>query len=201
MRSYLAQPQKPPNPHANIHPSHWNIDGKTKATGWGKKTGSINLSENKGSVSLGRGFSSSLMAPFLHPCFFLTFIFYANKVSMNMNMIELRSPSLSKIQQKPEHPVGWFTIVTLHASYFQTFKHLNQVHWVIKTGENILWGRELSYEKREAFSTGGGGGTSFLSFLFSFFQFFFSKMPHNLGVHSVSMLSKALSWHRLPLLW
>lgn len=54
--------------------------------------------------------------------------FYANKVSMNMNMIELRFPSLSKIQQKPEHPVGWFTIVTLHASYFQTLKHLNQVH-------------------------------------------------------------------------
>ena len=26
-----------------------------------------------------------------------------------------------------------------------------------------------------------------------FFQFFFSKMPHNMGVHSVSMLSKALS--------
>ena len=169
MRSYLAQPQKPPNPHAHIHPSHWNIDGKTKATCWGKKTGSINLSENKGSVSLGRGFSSSPMAPFLHPCFFLTFIFYANKVSMNMNMIELRSPSLSKIQQKPEHPVGWFTIVTLHASYFQTFKHLNQVHWVIKTGENILWGRELSYEKREAFST-GGEQVSFLScFLFSNF--------------------------------
>ena len=45
-----------------------------------------------------------------------------------MNMIELRFPSLSKIQQKPEHPVGWFTIVTLHASYFQTLKHLNQVH-------------------------------------------------------------------------
>ena len=171
MRSHLTQPQKQPNPHANIHPSHWNIDGKTKATGWGKKTGSINLSENKGSVSLGRGFSSPLIAPFLHPCFFLTFILYVNKVSMSMNMIELRSPSLSKIQQKPEHPVGWFTIKTffteIHASYFQTFKPLNQVHWVIKTGENILWRRELSYEKREAFST--AGRTSFLSFRFSFF--------------------------------
>ena len=117
--------KKPPNPHANIHPSYWNIDGKTKATGWGKKTGSINLSENKGSVSLGRGFSSSLMAPFLHPYFFLTFIFYANKVSMNMNMIELRSPSLSKIQQKPDHPVWWFTIVTFCKYMPLTFKLSN----------------------------------------------------------------------------
>lgn len=41
-----------------------------------------------------------------------------------MNIIEVS-------QQKPSwvvYPVGWFTIVTLHASYFQTFKHLNQVH-------------------------------------------------------------------------
>ena len=86
-----------------------------------------------------------------------------------MNMIELRFPSLSKIQQKPEHPVGWFTIVTLHASYFQTLKHLNQVHWVIKTGENILWGRELSYEKREAFSTGGNKFPFFPVFFFPIF--------------------------------
>ena len=33
MRPYLAQPQKLPYPHANMHPSHWNNDGKTKATG------------------------------------------------------------------------------------------------------------------------------------------------------------------------
>ena len=183
MCSYLAQPQKPPNPHANIHPSHWNIDGKTKATCWGKKTGSINLSENKGSVSLERGFSSSLMAPFLHPCFFLTFIFYANKVSMNMNMIELRSPSLSKIQQKPEHPVGWFTIVTFCKYMPLTFK-------LSKTAELREEGGVQHYRRNK-----------FPFFPVFFFPIFFSEMPPNLGVHSVSMLSKALSWHRLPLLW
>lgn len=31
VRPYLAQPPKPPYPYANIHPSHWNIDGKKKA--------------------------------------------------------------------------------------------------------------------------------------------------------------------------
>lgn len=30
VRPYLAQPPKPPYPYANIHPSHWNIDGKKK---------------------------------------------------------------------------------------------------------------------------------------------------------------------------
>ena len=42
-----------------------------------------------------------------------------------MNMIELRSPSLSKIQQKPEHPVGWFTIKTLFKYMPLTFKLSN----------------------------------------------------------------------------
>lgn len=37
-------------------------------------------------------------------------------------MIELRSPSLSKIQQKPDHPVWWFTIVTFCKYMPLTFK-------------------------------------------------------------------------------
>ena len=87
-----------------------------------------------------------------------------------MNIIELRSPSLSKIQQKPSWVVYHCNITCLLLSNFQTpesssLSNKNRRKYFMRTRAEL----------REEGGVQHWGGTSFLSFLFSFFLFFFLK--------------------------